>query len=300
MISNYPDNVLKNTDLKDSIRHKTKIIISKREWKNKKYHNRQVCYCNYINDDNEIIKDNYCSCNINDIQLKKNISPINEKCFDGYKDIHKGKTGILFGTGNTLNLLKTFSDDFINNYVKVGVNKIYLSEDIFQHLDYYFVNPGCYQIDNDYDNSILNMYNKYNDVSLFTALYKNGTKVCIHEKCPKKHEFIEKCKSSTFDMNLSDFETDISKYPVLGHSIVFPALQFMLYTGIKKIYIAGCDISNNYFYQEKTKQNNYYYYFNWWINFKNFVDKNYDDVEIIYINPCGLNGLFKSISTVKI
>lgn len=92
------------------------------------------------------------------------------------------------------------------------------------------------------------------------------------------------------------FTHDISTQP-LGcfGSIVFPALQFALWTYPKRIYLVGCDCTTSgYAYDKKDK--------NFLIpdriidaykKFKNFAKKYYPDVEIISINPVGLKGIFR-------
>ena len=92
------------------------------------------------------------------------------------------------------------------------------------------------------------------------------------------------------------FAYDISTQP-LGcfGSIVFPALQFALWTHPKRIYLVGCDCTTNgYSYDKKDKN---FLPVNTIIEtykkFKQFAQKYYPDVEIISINPVGLKGLFK-------
>ena len=55
-------------------------------------------------------------------------------------------------------------------------------------------------------------------------------------------------------------------------SVIFPSLQFALYTNPKRIYIVGCDLTNNHFYDNKTTLNNYYNtYYPTWQKFKKFA-----------------------------
>ena len=79
-------------------------------------------------------------------------------------------------------------------------------------------------------------------------------------------------------------------------SVIFPSLQFALYTNPKRIYIVGCDLTNNHFYDNKTTLNNYYNtYYPTWQKFKKFAQIYYPDTEIVSINPVGLKGMFKDI-----
>ena len=91
------------------------------------------------------------------------------------------------------------------------------------------------------------------------------------------------------------FAYDISTQP-LGcfGSIVFPALQFALWTNPKRIYIVGCDCSNTGHF-DKSKSDNLSYLIHPWKIFKEFVQIYYPETEIISVNPVGLRGLFTDI-----
>lgn len=94
------------------------------------------------------------------------------------------------------------------------------------------------------------------------------------------------------------FAYDLATQP-LGcfGSIVFPALQFALWTHPSRIYLIGCDCTTGgYAYDKKDK--------NFLVperiiaaykKFKAFAHKYYPDIEIISINPVGLKGLFKDV-----
>ncbi len=79
---------------------------------------------------------------------------------------------------------------------------------------------------------------------------------------------------------------------------VFSALQFLLYTHPRKIYLVGCDETQGYFYdndKQEVKVNDYS--LNIWKSFKKFADYEYPDVEIVSLNPIGLKGLFNDMYT---
>ena len=78
----------------------------------------------------------------------------------------------------------------------------------------------------------------------------------------------------------------------LNHSIVFPAIQFALYSGFSKIYLVGCDC-NGYFHSNNylTGQNNTSIHTDlvyWWYRMYEFKKKYYEDTRIISLNPVGL------------
>ena len=79
---------------------------------------------------------------------------------------------------------------------------------------------------------------------------------------------------------------------------VFSALQFLLYTHPKRIYLVGCDETSGYFFDNKNhKITVNEYALNIWKKFKKFADYEYRDIEIISVNPVGLKGLFKDVYT---
>ena len=85
--------------------------------------------------------------------------------------------------------------------------------------------------------------------------------------------------------------------PDLGSSI-FSAAYFALYTGVKKIYLVGCDCSNQGHWDDTEQTGNCMNILpRNWNTFKEFVKTFYPDVEIISINPVGLTGLFDETYT---
>jgi hypothetical protein len=95
------------------------------------------------------------------------------------------------------------------------------------------------------------------------------------------------------------FKKDISEGSMsCVASISFEALQFMLYTGITKIYLVGhdCDYSEGTFTGTPTGQwhNAGYHIHEYWKVVKEWIEINYPHVEIYSINPVGLK-LFPTI-----
>ena len=105
-----------------------------------------------------------------------------------------------------------------------------------------------------------------------------------------------------FWQNVSFFESqfayDISTQP-LGcfGSVVFPALQFSLWTNPKKIYLVGCDCTTLGYAYNKNETNFLITeeIINAYKKFKFFAYKYYPETEIISINPVGLKGIFKDV-----
>jgi hypothetical protein len=95
---------------------------------------------------------------------------------------------------------------------------------------------------------------------------------------------------------------DICNSPLSDfNSVIFPAVQFALWTYPKCIYIVGCDCSHNgkyesnHFHDTEEKED----FFpvvecvQGWKKIKEFQQTYYPDIEMISINPVFLKGLFK-------
>jgi hypothetical protein len=100
----------------------------------------------------------------------------------------------------------------------------------------------------------------------------------------------------------SNINYDIETQPLMDFgSVSFCAIHFALYTHPEKIFLIGCDTSNNgYFDKEQpptwrphmmnmTMQGYY--------KLKKYVSCYYPDIEIISVNPVGLRGVFKDVYT---
>lgn len=95
------------------------------------------------------------------------------------------------------------------------------------------------------------------------------------------------------------FAYDLTSEPLYCYgSIVFLAMQFILWTNPKKVYLVGCDCSNSgRFNDGQANPLETDYVINHWQKMKEFLEKYYPDIEIISVNPVGLKGLFKDVYT---
>ena len=89
------------------------------------------------------------------------------------------------------------------------------------------------------------------------------------------------------------FKKDISEGSLVGvASISFEALQFILYSGVKNIYLVGhdCDYTTGTFRTQFAGQHvEGNHMLQYWPLVKDWVEKNYPDVNIYSINPVALN-----------
>jgi len=207
------------------------------------------------------------------------------KHLEKYKNIHKGKTAILFATGPSINEYKSLenSDDFI----KFGVNTIYNFPYILKELDYYFYGSHYY-IDSSHRENIEKTCSLKN-ITSFASAYEEGRSHKDINRGNITPERALELGSEPFENNLSIFTNDIANYSTLGHSIIFPIMQFILYMGFTKIYLVGCDGG----FTSTDSYDMHLLY--WWNECKKFIDIYYPNVEIISVNPVSLKGWFKDI-----
>jgi hypothetical protein len=245
--------------------------------------------------------------NTKEIIMQPSVIETNTRAFAKYKNMYEGREIALLATGPTLNRYKPVSDA-----IHIGVNKAYKFDKI--KLDYLFVqdfnqfhdqifgegalcrfvsevrNYGCVKFigrqgifcDEDSYGQSWDMpvsgdcvFRSSEDVNLFT--------ICTHAST---NVYTDICKNSLFQ----------------GGSIVFPALQFALYTHPKRIYLVGNDgaVDNKVEYFDgqsvgKEVACNLETIFNSWKIMKNYMGHYYPDIEIVSINPIMLKGFFQDI-----
>jgi len=229
--------------------------------------------------------------------------------FKKYKGRHAKKVGILFATGPTLNSFDYgfFKKENLKKLIQVGVNSTIYSEDL--KLDYYFCG---HDFDRDATTGLSSGHpNKGHFPSylesaasrklkkIFCATKVNGVRHAEHFR-DEDISFLDAIPFETSTKRgVGAFQADISIHPFYNHSIVFPALQFLLYTGVQIIYLVGNDCSGGYSYlfpkissvydrgMDDIVPN--------WRDFKMFVEKSYPNVDIVSINPVKLEKIFMDV-----
>ena len=78
----------------------------------------------------------------------------------------------------------------------------------------------------------------------------------------------------------------------LVRSTVFIALQFALYSGVKTIYLVGCDCEGGNFKFNEYMVTRNESLINHWKLVKKWIKFDYSDVKIKVINPRGLKDIF--------
>ena len=221
-----------------------------------------------------------------------------ENPFKNYKDTHRGESAIFFGSGPSIL-------NFDINKVKSDVIKIGLNDQIFLDLDldYWFMGDSHRQ-EFDYFYGRYESYNEYKPKkqkfiricnwapNQYVTL--NGVKVPRNGQLPLDMKYSKYYVANSAG-NSSEclFNEDLGE----GHlnavaSITFEALQFILYTGVEKLFLIGhdCDYTTGTFRTQFAGQHvEGNHMLQYWPLVKDWVEKNYPDVNIYSINPVALN-----------
>ena len=215
-----------------------------------------------------------------------------------YKNIHKGKNAILFGHGPTLKKYKPL--DGSEDFIKIGVNAIYdyHSREDIKKLNYwffgseYFVRQTGRDKAEDMDEICADPELK--NLVRFTSSWEDGRSHGVIGRGNITPERSRELGCIPYENNLGYFSHDISKYATLGHDVVFPVTQFLLYMGISKIYLVGCDCGYADPACVDTGDEHLIY---WWTELRNWYKEYYPNTQIITVNPIptGLEGIFEDM-----
>lgn len=218
-----------------------------------------------------------------------------QKVFTGYRGIHKNQEVVLLASGSTLN---HFSPDMIPNAVFAGVNRTILSEKIQKILNYLFITDwtGIASVSEEILKKCTASHcKKYFGIMKVGHMGENQSR-------PMQFpiSFIERASAQYFYVTDSClFPYDISLFPLTSWgSVVFPLIQFIMYTHPKRIYLAGCDCGGVHFNNSgKLTEECSQGLVRAWNSHKDFFKIYYPDIEVISINPVGLKGMFRDVYT---
>jgi hypothetical protein len=240
---------------------------------------------------------------IKHIHESKRIKEINTKTFAKYRNIYKNCEIIIMGAGPTLKYYEP-----IGNCIIIGTNGVVLYDKV--KLDFLFVQDVNAM--NRYEKEIINY-----DCKKFFSFWGsfNWTMPLKYKNIPNMEEY---CNHSVGHIGSLYFyhggeyyashsiPLDICNSPLSDFdSVIFPAVQFALWTYPKRIYVVGCDCSRNlskewssYHFNESIAKEDknvmpIEYVVEGWKKIKEFQQTYYPDVEMISINPVFLKGLFK-------
>ena len=222
---------------------------------------------------------------------------LHQKNFAHYKNFYNGKDVVVCGAGPSLQYYSPLPD-----CIHVAANRAFLYDKV--KFNYIFTQDwvGIEHIQDELAN-----YKGDNCIKFFGT--QNGNETEIPEA------FAIKCNALRFNTDgeyfpNGKFAVDISTNPFGNfHTIVLTALQFILYTNPRRIYIVGCDsVPSGHFNSQGEDDNEkerqialqkrfHEGMYNDWLKFKKFTQVYYPETEIISVNPIKLKGLFKDVYT---
>lgn len=230
------------------------------------------------------------------IQTNALAQKLNAKAFSQYKGVNSGKDMVLFATGPSLASYKP-----IDGCIKVGVNHAFLKIpdlDFFFATDYRSLAPVMEQLRKYNEDCRKFLGISWSHLHLWDAAIPESV---VLELGAERFVVDYAVNSSSFSSAYT-YPFDISVQPLTGGgSVAFVAIQFMLWTNPRRIYLVGCDCSaNGHFMSEQLIKNppSPEYYKSLvepWKRIKQFADRLYPSTEIISVNPVGLRGLFRDI-----
>lgn len=216
--------------------------------------------------------------------------------FPKFKGIHKGKDIALVASGVSADKYNPVKDR-----IHIGVNRSFQIGNYRIPMDYVFIQDYSGKTKEYIDD-----LDTYRDGKC-TKFYGLTTEWIYNPERTIPENHVYKAKALRYRTDWADiagftneFAYDISTQP-LGcfGSIVFPALQFALWTYPKRIYLVGCDCTTAGYAYDK-KDTNFLKpdrIISAYKKFKEFAKKYYPDIEIISINPVGLKGIFRDMNS---
>lgn len=212
-----------------------------------------------------------------------------QKVFPKYRNCNKGRDLVVLASGPTLDYYNLKQDALY-----LGVNKSFYANKA--PLDYLFVQDYIPSAQNDIDAYKGNECKKFYGVHY---LVPGIAQYHADKAGAERYYFIDNNAMSAWD-----FPPDISVLPFSAYSsIVHPAITFALYTGVRRIYLVGCDSSLGGYstqlgYQDPSKNALHInYLLPGWSKLKTYAETLFPETEIISVNPVGLKGLFKDVYT---
>ena len=198
--------------------------------------------------------------------------------FDKYKDIHLNESAYLLGSGPTI---KDFPvEEHPGLYI--GVNDVHFLPHIKDKLNYLVTEKYFPEIE----------------------LISNDVKLFCWDTCkPRRSYFGYKPHIGEMSDIYSGTTLEIWKRFNECGSVIFHGFFLAIHLGCKKIYLVGCDCTENRaMVTSKNKPNKIYKYKKLvpgWKAIKEYAKEHHPDVEIININPVNLKDMFPSIYTIS-
>ena len=222
---------------------------------------------------------------IDETRMANAVAYLHSKVFPQFKNCNIGKDLVIVGTGPTLNNYK-----FNKKLIHVGLNRAFLADNI-KKLDYTFLIHY-----NKTSSTYIEELSKYDCIKFFGQYH---FKDILDWNIPNIYANAKNIYRYFIDRTLLHPNIEVEGLYDPG-SIAFSALHFSLYTHPKRIFLVGCDCTQNGYYDNSVEQVKWLGLANTLKSYpilKNFAQIYYPDIEIISVNPIGLRGIFRDVYT---
>lgn len=223
-------------------------------------------------------------CGLDALCLANEIHDTHVASFSQFKGCNRGRDVAVVGCGPTLNYYSQ-----IPQASHIGTNSCFLKEDL--ELDYYFLLH--------YDPEWCEELRTRNFEKFFLVNRNDNS----NDKFPE-YVVEENNARRFFQAPLtSRIQANIEYHPLMGFcSVIFPAIQFALYTRPKRIFLIGCDCSMNGHFEGRAQgrfeaDTSVALWIEGYEKLKIFVRRYYPDTELVSVNPVGLKGMFHDVYT---
>lgn len=214
---------------------------------------------------------------------------VHQRNFSEFCQCHKGKKIALIACGPTLKYAK-----YLDEMIYVGVNGAYRQSKV--KLNYIFVQDNVPWI-KEVNNYLPQYCQKFYGIIPQERCRNNNSLLPISifdiKESNAKEYYLE-------DLLFHNWPNNIAIEPFRDHcGAVFSAMQFILYTNPKNIFLFGCDCTNgSHFYDENSNySHSYLYQIKSWKSLKQYTDKYFSETKIYCVNPISLKGIFIDIYT---
>lgn len=236
------------------------------------------------------------NANIANLKCIIEAQTLHPKTFGAYKNAFNGKDVVLVCTGPTAQSYK-----MIPGAIHVGVNgAIYLDN---VSLDYLFMQDYTSK---QRDNSEMNLHAlqyKGNNCKKFLGIIPDCRLTAVKRmsigRIPLHYAYEDNASQYLLeDIFMHNIAYDLTREP-LGDfgGTVFTALQFILFTNPKRLYLVGWDCGNAHAYKTNVKINAAMQAKICERYFIPHLRTYYPDIEVVSINPIGLKGMFQDVYT---
>jgi hypothetical protein len=223
------------------------------------------------------------------VQRAVSTAILHQKTFSRFKNVHQGQEIVLVATGPSVKHYKR-----IDHAVHVGVNSAFKIEHIdlsyLFMVDYANVKPYIKEANRYQPDRCVKFYGLIDWVPGY--IIPESDVIEAHALRFRERDYANCHISPTCLIDSESFDG--------RNSVVFSAMQFVLWTNPQTIYLVGCDCSTGHFdespREQKMSKNELKAstkLISSWLNLKEFAHLYYPETEIKSINPVGLKGIFE-------